>query len=132
MVVGGNGRTVNDDEPQFSFFLQLELCFFGIPGECSQENGTPENRKGVVAGESSRSGTLHDDTKDDEKENGAVHLCCREDEDGCSFIAGNTVFLLGVADDDSILQLVLFFLLLLLCSYCFNFFIFCDPLSLSL
>lgn len=41
VVGGGNGNSFMDD----SFFL-LEFCFLGIPGKCSQENGTPENLSG--------------------------------------------------------------------------------------
>lgn len=118
MVVGGNGRIFSDDELQCSFFLQFKLGFFGIPGTCSQENGTPENRNGVVAGESSRSGTLKEDINKGNEEEEDDGL--REEVEGCSFMAGNTVFLLGVVDEDSILELVLLFQLSLLRSYFFS------------
>lgn len=42
IVGGGNGRSVMED---CCFFLEM-LCFLGIPGKCSQENGTPENLSG--------------------------------------------------------------------------------------
>jgi hypothetical protein len=51
-VGGGNGRSF-DEEYSFSF---VGACnFLGIPGNCSQENGTPEYLRGVagLSGESS-------------------------------------------------------------------------------
>lgn len=60
---GGNGRRFIE---QGSFFL--ESCFFGIPGSFSQENGIPEDLRGVVGlnmGEELSSGKNIIDPKDE-------------------------------------------------------------------
>jgi len=59
VLVGGNGRSFDED----SF---LDACFFlGIPGKCSQENGTPEYLRGV-AGLSGESSAKLEDPKEEE------------------------------------------------------------------
>lgn len=64
---GGCGRRFNEECNCNS--LLLLLGFFGIPGKCSQENGTPENWSGVaglIGGEESWSRLQDDDTKDED------------------------------------------------------------------
>jgi hypothetical protein len=58
VLVGGKGRSLDED----SF---LDNCFLGIPGNCSQENGTPEYVRGV-AGLSGESSAKLEDLKEEE------------------------------------------------------------------
>lgn len=66
VVGGGSGRRFNEE---YNSFLLL-FSFFGIPGKCSQENGTPENRSGVAGLRGEESwwwGLQDDDDKKDEE-----------------------------------------------------------------
>lgn len=49
--------------------LLLEKCFLGIPGKCSQENGTPENLSGEAGLRGGSSGKQNDSREEDEGEN---------------------------------------------------------------
>lgn len=82
VVGGGNGRSCfneeeEDDDAQESFFL--EFCFLGIPGKCSQENGTPENRAGesilwslIISEEDDPREKEHEENDDDEEKDGVL------------------------------------------------------------
>lgn len=63
---GGNGRRLLLGEEGPSLDL-LELCFLGIPGIFSQENGTPEKRSGVAGLNESSSGNWEDPREEDEE-----------------------------------------------------------------
>lgn len=58
---GGNGRRLCDE----SF---LVLFFFGIPGNCSHENGMPKYRSGVAGTEESSRKKDIDPSDDEEVE----------------------------------------------------------------
>ncbi|KAK8691841.1 hypothetical protein V6N13_075336 [Hibiscus sabdariffa] len=63
IVGGGNGSRFMEYS-----FLEWFCSFLGIPGKCSQENGTPENRKGVPGRRGESSGKYEDPSEDDEDE----------------------------------------------------------------
>lgn len=60
VVGGGNGNSFMDES---CFFL--EFCFLGIPGKCSQENGTPESLISGDAGLSRGSSLKYIDSKEE-------------------------------------------------------------------
>lgn len=80
---GGNGRRLLLREEGQSLDL-LELCFLGIPGIFSHENGTPERRSGVPGLNESSSGNWEDPREEDEEreeEEEKEGLLLREDEE---------------------------------------------------
>lgn len=87
-VSGGNGRSFDEE---YSFFLGACINFLGIPGNCSQENGTPEYLRGVAGLSGESSGKEEDPSEeehgesDDEEENDGVR---RDDK---YFVAGTLV-----------------------------------------